>query len=53
MANLLERGLLLIRSKRQPLIVGLIVLVVAVGAAVILGPHPDSGYNNIIPSGSE
>ena len=53
MGNLLERGLLLVRSKREHLITALIVLVVAVAAAVILGPHLDSGYNNIIPSGSE
>ncbi|HEY4870961.1 MAG TPA: hypothetical protein VIJ03_03595 [Candidatus Dormibacteraeota bacterium] len=41
------------RSKPEPFIIVLLVLAVAAGAAFILGPHIDSSYNNIIPSGSE
>ncbi|MEA2635504.1 MAG: hypothetical protein QOH92_2271 [Chloroflexota bacterium] len=52
-AKLLNSVLRLIRSKRDQFIVVLVVLAVAVGIAIILGPHVNSGYNNIVPNGSE
>jgi len=42
------------RSNPRQFITVLLVLGVALGAALILGPHLDNNtYNNIIPSGSE
>ena len=51
--NFLHGVMLFCQSKREQLIIVFVVLAVAVGAAIILGPHIDSNYNNIIPSGSE
>jgi len=52
--RLLDRILRFARSNPRQFIIVLLVIAVAVGAALILGPHFDnSAYNNIIPSGSE
>jgi hypothetical protein len=53
-ASVLQRILRFARSNPREFITVLLVLAVALGAALILGPHLDNkAYNNIIPSGSE
>jgi len=52
--RLLDGILRFARSNPRQFITVLLVLGVALGAALILGPHLDNNaYNNIIPSGSQ
>ena len=54
MSNLIGQIELLIRrSKVDYALVLAAVIVVAVIAAVILGPHIQNSYNNMVPNGSQ